>query len=147
MIDPHILGLLGASMALGITDAGRAVVSARLYGTASAAFGAIGIGTGSTAFATSQTALVTGVKADSTADGGVHALASGSVTPSSVTTTITNDTAQFTGNISITGTIAIAECGLFNADTSGTMLARQTFTAVNVVSGDTFSPTWKIKNA
>lgn len=132
---------------MGIVDAGRAVVSARLYGTASAAFGAIGIGTGTTAFNASQTALVTGVKADSTGDTGIHALAAGSVTASSVTTTVTNDTAQFTGNISITGTIAIAESGLFNADTNGTMLARQTFTAVNVVSGDTFTPTWKIKNA
>ena len=132
---------------MGVTDAGRAVVSARLYGTASAAFSSIGIGTGTTAFATSQTALVTEVKADGTAASGVHALATASTTASSVTTTVTNDTAQWTGNISITGTIAIAESGLFNADTNGTMLARQTFTAVNVVSGDTFTPTFKVKNA
>jgi len=132
---------------MGVTDAGRAVVSARLYGTGSAAFSSIGIGTGTTAFAASQTALVTEVKADGTAASGVHALPTASTTASSVTTTVTNDTAQWTGNISITGTIAIAECGLFNADTNGTMLCRQTFTAVNVVSGDTFTPTWKVKNA
>ena len=132
---------------MGIVDAGRAVVSARLYGTGSAAFGAIGMGTSSTAFATSQTALITGVKGDGTADSGVHAIASGSVTTSSVTTTITNDTAQFVGTVSITATIAVTESGLFNADTNGTMLCRQTFSAVNVVNGDSIQFTWKIKNA
>lgn len=130
-----------------IVNAGRAVISARLYGTASAAFSAIGIGTGATAAAATDTALQTEVKADGTAASGVHALATASTTASSVTTTVTNDTAQWTGNISITATIAITESGLFNADTNGTMAARQVFSAVNVVSGDTFSPTWKIKNA
>lgn len=133
--------------ALGIADAGRAVVSARLYGTASAAYGSIGQGTSTTAFSASQTALVTGVKGDGTGDGGVHAIPTASVTASSVTTTVTNDTAQFVGTIAETATIAVTESGLFNADTNGTMLARQTFTAVNVVSGDSIQFTWKIKNA
>jgi hypothetical protein len=69
------------------------------------------------------------------------------VTASSVTTTLTNDTAQFVGTVSISGTIAVTESGLFNADTNGTLLARQTFSAVNVVSGDSIQFTWKIKNA
>jgi len=133
---------------MGITNAARAVISARLYGTSSAAFTSIGMGTGTTAFAATQTALVTGVKADGTADGGVHVLPAASVTTSSVTTTQTNDTAQWTGTsaIAITGTIAIAESGVFNADTNGTMLCRQTFTAVNVVSGDTVNFIWKVQN-
>lgn len=132
---------------MGIATAGRAVVSARLYGTASAAFGAIGMGTGTTAFATTDTALQTGVAADGTADSGVHVLPTASVTASSVTTTLTNDTAQFVGTVSVTGTIAVTESGLFNADTNGTLLARQVFSAVNVVSGDSIQFTWKIKNA
>jgi hypothetical protein len=132
---------------MGIATAGRAVISARLYGTASAAYGAIGIGTGVTAFATSDTTLGTEVTASGSAASGVHAIPTASVTASSVTTTLTNDTAQFVGTVSITGTIAVTESGLFNADTNGTLLARQTFSAVNVVSGDSIQLTWKIKNA
>ena len=130
-----------------IVNAARAVISARLYGVASAAFSAIGIGTGATAANAADTTLQTEVKADGTGASGVHALPASSVTPSSVTTTLTNDTAQWTGTIAITATIAITECGLFNADTNGTMAARQVFSAVNVVNGDSFAPTWKIKNA
>ena len=133
---------------MGITNASRAVISARLYGTGSSAFTSIGMGTGSTAFAATQTALVTGVKADGTGDGGVHVLATASVTTSSLTTTQTNDTAQWTGTsaIAITATIALTESGVFNADTNGTMLCRQTFTAVNVVSGDTVNFIWQVQN-
>lgn len=148
MIDiQHLLLLLAPMLMLGITDVGRAVISARLYGTASAAFGAIGMGTGVTAFNAANTALGTGVKGDGTGDGGVHAIPSASVTASSVTTTVTNDTAQFVGTVAITATIAVTEAGLFNADTNGTMLMRQTFTAVNVVDGDSIQFTIKIKNA
>jgi hypothetical protein len=132
---------------MGIATAGRAVVSARLYGTSLAAYGAIGQGTGVTGFTTGDTTLGTEVKADGTAASGVHCIATASVTASSVTTTLTNDTAQFVGTVAETATIALTESGLFNADTNGTLLARQTFSAVNVVSGDSIQFTWKIKNA
>lgn len=132
---------------MGIANAGRAVVSARLYGTGSAAYGAIGLGTGTTAFSASDTTLETEKKTDGTGASGVHAIASGSVTASSVTTTVTNDTAQFVGTATFTASLAVTESGLFNADTNGTLLARQTFSAVNVVSGDSIQFTWKIKNA
>lgn len=132
----------------GITDAGRAAISGLLNGSgAPAAFTSIGQGTGTTAFATGNTALETGKAADGTSDSGVHALASGSTTVSIVTTTITNDTAQWQGTISETATIAITESGVFNANTNGTMLCRQTFSAINVVSGDSLQFTWKVKNA
>jgi hypothetical protein len=133
---------------MGITNASRAVISARLYGTGSAAFVSIGMGTGVTAFAATQTALVTGVKADGTGDGGAHVLATAGVTASSVTITQTNDTAQWTGTtaIPITAIIALTESGVFNNDTNGTMLCRQTFTAVNVVSGDTVNFIWQVQN-
>jgi hypothetical protein len=130
-----------------VVNAARAVISARLYGTSLAAFGAIGCGTGTTAAAAGDTALQTGVKTDGTGDAGVHAIATASVTWSSVTTTQTNDTAQAVGTATYTASIAITESGVFNADTNGTMLAHQVFTAVNVVSGDSIQFTWKIKNA
>lgn len=132
---------------MGIANAGRAVVTARLYGTGSAAYGAIGQGTGATAFNVADTTLQTEVKADGTGASGAHCIPTASVTASSVTTTVTNDTAQFVGTVAETATIAVTEAGLFNADTNGTLLSRQVFTAVNVVTGDSIQFTFKIKNA
>lgn len=105
----------------------------------------VGQGTGVSAAAAGDTTLGTEVKADGTAAAGVHAIAA--ATTSVVTTTTTNDTAQFVGTVSETATIAVTESGIFNATTNGNMLARQTFTAVNVVSGDSLQFTWKIKFA
>lgn len=130
-----------------VVNASRAVISARLYGTSLAAFAAIGAGTGATAAAAGDTALQTGVKGDGTGDGGVHVIPTASVTWSSVTTTQTNDTAQAVGTAAFTATVAVTESGVFNADTNGTMLAHQVFSAINVVSGDNIQFTWKIKNA
>lgn len=42
------------------------------------------------------------------------------------------------------GTGAITEAGLFNASSGGTMLARQTFSAINKASGDSLQLTWQI---
>jgi hypothetical protein len=39
---------------------------------------------------------------------------------------------------------AIAEAGIFNAASSGTMLARATFTAVNKTASDTLQITWTV---
>lgn len=149
LIQPF-LGAWGNSkiVANGVTDAGKAGVASRINGAgAAAAFTAIGIGVGTTAFNASDTTLETEKKADGTAASGVHALATASVTASRVTTTVTNDTAQLLGTVSFTATLAVTESGVFNADTNGTLLCRQTFTAVNVVSGDSLQITWKVKAA
>lgn len=129
-----------------ITTVGKAAVAGLINGVGSVpTFVSIGQGTGATAAAAGDTALQTEVKADGTAASGVHAVASATATL--VTTTTTNDTAQFVGTISETATIAVTESGVFNATTNGTLLARQVFTAVNVVSGDSLQFTWKIKAA
>ena len=99
------------------------------------------------AAAATDTALGTGVTAAGGADGGVHVLPTASVTASRVTTTVTNDTAQLVGTVAETATIAITESGVFNLDTAGVMIARQVFTAINVVNGDSLQFTWKIKAA
>lgn len=139
---------LSKNMRNGVTDAGKAGVASRINGSgAAAAFTSIGQGTGVTAFNAADTALQTGVKADGTGDGGVHVLPTASVTASRVTTTVTNDTAQLVGTVAETATIAITESGVFNADTAGTLLCRQTFSAVNVVNGDSLQFTWKVKAA
>jgi hypothetical protein len=126
-----------------VTSAGKAAIASRINGAGSEAlFDKIGWGTGATAAAAGDTAL----QAEKDASGATsttHVVSS--ATCSRVTTSVTNDTAQMVGTATATGTIAITESGVFNAATAGTLLARQVFTAVNVVSGDSIQFTWKIQ--
>ena len=95
----------------------------------------IAVGTGSTAAAAGDTAL--GTEVESRATG----------TQSRVTTTVTNDTYQCVGTIEFTGSHALREVGLFSANSSGTMAARQVYDALNVTADDTLQVTWKLKFA
>lgn len=123
----------------GITNAGRAVVSGLINGSGTpAAFTYVAVGTGVVGFSASDTALGT----ESAASGLTRAAGSVSL----VTTSITNDTAQITKTFTVTGSVAVTEAGLFNASSSVTLLARQTFSAINVVNGDSLAVTWKIQN-
>jgi hypothetical protein len=51
---------------------------------------------------------------------------------------------QSVGTISYTTTKAITEHGLFNASTSGTLMDRTVFSAINVVSGDSIQFTYTL---
>jgi len=95
----------------------------------------IGIGTGGTTAAVTDTALTTEVETR----------ASG--TESTQTTTVTGDTYQTQGTVSITATRAIIESGIFDASTSGNMATSATFSAINLLSGDSIQLTWKVKIA
>jgi len=88
------------------------------------------IGTGSTAESAANTVLVTPVEAVTTG--------SQTETSAKVYKTI--------ASISITGTRALVEHGLFNNATpaSGTLMDRTVFAAVNLVSGDTFEATYQL---
>lgn len=120
-----------------ITNAGFAGVASRLNGAGSeAAFTYIALGTGTTAANVADTALVTEI----TTGGGARANASAS----RVTDTVTNDTAQLQNTFSFTSTFAVTESGILNAASAGVLLARQVFSAVNVVSGDSLQITWKV---
>lgn len=122
-----------------ITNAGRGLISGRINGSGSpAAATYIEVGTGATAAAAGDTALQTPIT-----DSG---LARVNGTVSLVTTTVTNDTAQVTTTFTASGTKAVTEAGLLNASSSGTLLCRQVFSAVNVVSGDSLTVTWKVQN-
>jgi hypothetical protein len=132
---------------MGMTNVGKAIAARRLYGVADAVTWATGMGTGTTAYNATDTALETEKKADGTAAAGVHAIPTASNTFSNQTTTVTNDTFQAVGTVAYTATLAVTESGLLNADTNGSLLCRQTFSAVNVVSGDSIQFTWKIKAA
>jgi hypothetical protein len=121
-----------------ITTAGVSGVAARINGSGSpAAYTYIALGTGATAAADADTQL--GVEI--TTSGGARA----SATVSLVTTDTSGDTAQLVYTFSFTtgGTFAITESGVLNAASTGTLLARQVFSAINVASGDSLQVTWK----
>lgn len=123
-----------------MTNAGFALVAGRINGSGSpAAATYIAVGTGTTAANAADTALET----ESSTAG--LSRAAGSV--SLVTTTVTNDTAQVVVTYTVTGTVAVTESGLLNAASTGTLLCRQVFSAINVVNGDSLQITWKIKAA
>lgn len=120
-----------------VTTAGKALIAGRINGSGSpAAATYIAVGTGTTAAAAGDTTLGT-----ETATSGLSRVAG---TVSLVTTTTTNDTAQITTTFTVTGTVAVTESGVLNAASTGTLLCRQVFTAINVVSGDSLSITWKV---
>lgn len=119
-----------------VTNAGKAAAAGLLTGDITNYFDYIAVGTGTTAAALTDTTLET-----ETATSGLSRAAS---TNSRVTTDVTNDTAQFVKAFSVSGTVAVTESGVFDSASTGTLLARQTFSVINVVSGDTLTITWKI---
>jgi len=120
-----------------ITNAGLAVVAGQINGATTAPVTAIAIGIGTTAAAAGNTAL----ESEITTNGGQR----GAATASRVTTTQTNDTAQWVKTFSFTGSFAVTEEGLLDNNTSGgNLLARQVFSAVNVASGDSLQITHKV---
>jgi hypothetical protein len=123
----------------GLTNAGFAEVAGLItLDVGGTAFDYIAIGTGTTAFDPTQTALANEIKRKAG-------------TGTRVTTTVTNDTAQYVTTFSsadgLTGTSAVTESGVFNASTGGTMLCRQTFSSlsINWDSGDTLQVTWRVQ--
>jgi len=123
-----------------VVDAGFVAVAKRINGVDSiAAFTYIGLGTGTTAADHADTGLETPIT-----DSGLERAAG---TASIVTTTVTNDTAQLLKSFSVTGAKDVTESAVFNAASDGTMLARQTFSAIGVVNTDTLQITWKFKVA
>ncbi len=115
-----------------VTNKGLEIVNDRILGTGTEPK-FIAWGTGTTAPAATQTALVTA---------GTEARTSG--TSSKVTTATTNDTYQVVGTIVCAGAAkAITEVGLFDALTSGNMFVRGTFDPINLSVGDSIQFTIK----
>ena len=119
-----------------VVKAGYAAIAVLIgYDLGGTAFRYTGLGTGTTAADAADTDMETQSGDKQTA------------TVTNVTVTETNDAAQFVATQAFTGTLAITETGLFNNSTAATgdMLARQVFSALNVVSGDSIETTWKVK--
>ena len=125
------------SLATVFTNAGAAIITNRIIQAGTAPKN-IGWGTGTTAAAVAQTALVTEA-APTTAGGRTVG------TESRTTITNASDNYQVAGTVTAAGTLAITEGGLFDAVTTGNMLIRSDFAAVNVLSGDSISFTFGLK--
>jgi len=107
-----------------ITNDGLAEIVRLVFsGLTGTKFGYLAIGTGTTAESASDTALEAEI-------------ARKSASVSQTTTTITDDTALLEATFSsadgLSGTSAVSEAGIFNASTGGVLLARKTFSAVNI---------------
>lgn len=112
-----------------VTDLGKGWIAARMSATATPApMSHMAIGTGVTGAVSSQTTLVT--------ESARSALTSTTVTANSTTYVATFGAGAGTG--------AVTEAGIFNDPTTGTMLNRTTFSAINKGASDTISITWVI---
>jgi hypothetical protein len=125
------------ALATAFTNAGAAIITNRII-QAGTAPKYIGWGTGTTTAAVGQTALVT--EAAPTTSGGRT-----TGTESRTTISQTNDNWQNQGTVTAGGTLAITESATFDAVSSGNMLIRGDFSAVNVVSGDSIQFTFGLK--
>jgi len=119
-----------------VVDVGKEHVTKRLEGTTEGVMSHMAIGSDSTTAAAGNTGLGA---ATGTAELGRVAYDSG-FPDISGTNTIKYEATFPAG----TGTGAVVEAGLFNASTTGQMLARTVFSTVNKGSTDVMTVTWTI---
>ena len=112
-----------------VVTTGKNFIASRMVGTSDNVMSHIGIGSGSTAAAAGDSAL-----------GSSLARVAVTGTPGA-SGAVATYTATFAAG---TGTGAVTEAGLFNASSSGTMLCRTVFAAVNKASGDSMTITWTV---
>jgi hypothetical protein len=113
-----------------VVSVGKTNIAARMAGNTAAVMSHMAVGTGNTAAVVGDTTLETELsRVALTVAGG---------TPSSNTVTYS---ASFPAG---TGTGALTEAGVFNADTSGTLLCRTVFPVINKQAADSIAITWVI---
>lgn len=120
-----------------ITNGGQAIVTNRMIGSGTEPkFIAWGTGAGTAAI--TDTTLFTESTEEARTSG----------TSSRVTTTVTNDTYQVVGTITVvTSGKTITNVGLFDASTSGNLYFKSDFTGLALAIGDSISFTIKVKFA
>lgn len=131
---------MGFGVATVLTNKGKALFADRARtspGTYTASPRYIAIGTGATGAARTAAAADTALSTE------VETRSAG--TESTVTTTQTGDTYQSVGTISITGTRAVDESGLFDASSTGNMITSATLNVINLLNGDSLQLTWKVQ--
>jgi hypothetical protein len=111
-----------------VVTTGLGFIASRMKEATADAMSHMAIGTGTTAAAAGQTALVT--------EAARQALTS---------TTVSSNTVEYVAAFAAgTGTGAITEAGVLNAATSGTLLCRTVFSVVNKGASDSMTITWTI---
>lgn len=116
-----------------VVNSGLAYIASRMKDTTSGVMTHMAVGTGTTAAAAGQTALVS--------EAARVTLTSTTI----VTTNVTDDAIQYIATFGAgTGTGAITEAGLFNDSTAGSMLCRTAFAVINKDVNDTLTITWKV---
>ena len=118
------------------TNAGQAHATDRLTGNAASTGYYIGWGSGATAPAVTQTALVT-----------ENAEARTAATVTRTTTESANDTVRFVGTITATGNRSVQEAAVFTAAAAGTMVLRGTHALLNIETGDRVEYTFDLQLA
>ena len=111
-----------------VVDTGLDFTASRMKDTSATAMSHMGVGTGSTAASSADTALGTQLAR--------VALASTTVTDNSI-----SYVATFPAG---TGTGALTEAGTFNASSGGTMLCRTVFAVINKGPADSMTVTWTV---
>ena len=111
-----------------VVDTGLAFIASRMKDATATAMSHMGIGTGNTAAAASDTAL------------GTEA-ARVSLTSTTVTSNAVAYVASFAAG---TGTGAITEAGILNASSGGSLLCRTVFSVVNKGASDSMTITWTV---
>jgi hypothetical protein len=115
-----------------VVNTGKSIITNRILGSGTEPK-FVAMGTGGTAEAATQTALVTEVETRT------------SGTSSQQTTTTTGDTYRVIGTVTATTTRAITESGLFDASSAGNMFTRALFTVINLANGDSIAFTWSVQ--
>lgn len=111
-----------------VVTAGLGYIASRMKEATATAMSHMAIGTGTTAAAAGQTALVT--------EAARQALTS---------TTVSTNTVSYVASFAAgTGTGAITEAGVLNGASGGTMLCRTVFSVVNKGASDSMTITWTI---
>ena len=123
-----------------LTNGGKAITAKRLIGATPSQtepkYLALGVG----ATGADRTALAANtVLSSELAEGRA------TCTASTVTTSQTDDTYQAVGTVTASGSRAVDEGGLFDANTAGNMFLSATFNVVNLSSGDSLQITAKVQ--
>lgn len=125
-----------------VVNGAFAEVTGAILGTGMTKYEYIGIGTGTTAVAGTNTTLGTEINNDGNPS---FTNRGGTATAMQETTTVTDDTVQVI-KIFTMGAYdpAITESGLFNSNTAGNMFARKVFSSISPGASGSIQITWKI---
>ena len=113
-----------------VVTAGKTFIASRIAAASATVMGYIAVGTSSTSPAAGDTTL-----------GGELARQATTVSGGTASTNTVTYVATFAAG---SGTGALQEAGIFNAASSGTMLARTTFSVVNKGAADEMTITWVV---